>query len=101
MKAGWWTLLVAIVLLFIQWASYLVVVSRQPAWFIGLLGPDMTWARTESMFLQAMILFRLFVGAFTILLVWATFWSASLAKRRRASRTPATAPHIEQAIPAT
>lgn len=36
--AGWWTLLVAVSFLTLQWFAYLAVMSARPAWLVTLWG---------------------------------------------------------------
>jgi hypothetical protein len=70
-------------LVLIQWIAAAIFIGRHPAWFLRLWGPDMTWARLESMVLQVLFLFRLIVSAFLVLVIWASFWSAALSHRVR------------------
>ena len=98
-RAGWWTLLIALGVVLLQWIGTAMFISRQPAWFLRLWGPDMTWARIESMTMQFLLLFRLFVGAFATLLVWASLWSVMLKRRVSETRTTYVSPPITQ-VPA-
>lgn len=96
-RAGWWTVLIAIGVVSLQWIGYATFIAKQPAWFLRLWGPDMSWARIESMVLQSLILFRLFVGAFLLVVIWGSFWSVALKRRARASRTAGIAPPVATA----
>lgn len=58
--AGWWTLLIAALLLLVQWAVYLWVMSFRPAW--------MTWQ------------FVLVIVA--TLCLWLTLWARQLGRAR-------------------
>jgi hypothetical protein len=91
-RAGWWTLLIALGVVLLQWFGTAVFFDRHPDWFLRMWGPDMTWASIETTVLQFLLLFRIFVGAFLVILIWATLWSRSLRKRASVSRTADLAP---------
>ena len=38
--AGWWTVLIAVGFITLQWIIYLVVMSARPAWLLVMWGPD-------------------------------------------------------------
>jgi hypothetical protein len=80
-RAGWWTLGIATSLLVVQWIAYLVLVRAQPAWFLWLWGPNVTWAQAQSVWLAAMAVFKLGVLAFALIVVWATVWRRMLLQR--------------------
>jgi len=42
--AGWWTLLIAVGFITLQWLIYLAVMSARPAWFLTMWGPETDWA---------------------------------------------------------
>jgi hypothetical protein len=42
--AGWWTLLIAVGFITLQWIIYLVVMSTRPARFLWMWGPEVDWA---------------------------------------------------------
>ena len=42
--AGWWTLLIAVGFVLLQWILYLAVTTARPAWFLAMWGPGMDWA---------------------------------------------------------
>jgi len=79
-RAGWWTFLICMGVVLIQWFGTAVFLARQPAWFLRLWGPDMTWAQVEGMVMHFLLMFRVFVGMFAVILAWATLWSRALRK---------------------
>ena len=49
--AGWWTLLIAYCVLLIQWLAYLLIMTRQPAGILWLLGEGITWPEIRTIWL--------------------------------------------------
>jgi hypothetical protein len=80
-RAGWWTFLIAMGVVLVQWVATAVFLARQPAWFLRLWGPDMTWAQIEGVVMHFLLVFRVFVGTFAVVLVWASLWSYALRER--------------------
>src|SRR5262245_57581049 len=98
-RAGWWTLLIALGIILVQWIGSAVFIAGQPTWFRRFWAPDMTWAQIEHMTLQFLLLFRVFVGIFATVLVWASVWSLLLKRRAGAARTAYSPP--TSAVPVT
>jgi hypothetical protein len=46
--AGWWTLLVDVGFLLIQWVLYLLIMSARPALLLSLWGPGTTWSFVQT-----------------------------------------------------
>jgi len=76
--AGWWVVLIAYIILIVQWLVYLVIVPAQPAWFLSLWGADFTWSQVQTIWLNAMITIKLGVFAGASLALWLTLWSRQL-----------------------
>ena len=45
--AAWWTLLIGMAFLFVQWILYLVLMSSRPGWLLSLWGPNLGWENYE------------------------------------------------------
>lgn len=79
--AGWWTLLIAAVIFFLQWIIYLLVVSAQPAWVLTLWGPGATWPEVRSLWFWFLAGFKVSLALLAFVLVWLTLWARQLQKR--------------------
>lgn len=100
-RAGWWTLLVGVGVVLLQWLVYLAVTSRRPSWVLALWGSTMSWEDIQSVWLYAILAMRMLLFALALSVVWATIWAAALRKRAPAARTVEPPPRAEHAIPAT
>jgi hypothetical protein len=79
--AGWWTFLIAYSVLLIQWLVYLLIMSRQPAGMLCLLGEGVTWQEFRTIWLWAMVAFKLGIGMMLFVVIWLTLWARKLAKK--------------------
>jgi hypothetical protein len=79
--AGWWTLLIAFCILLIQWFAYLLIMPRQPAGIVCLLGNSVTWPEIRTIWLWAMVAYKLGVAIMIFVVIWLTFWARQLAKK--------------------
>ncbi len=80
--AGWWTLLIAYCILLIQWLAYVLIMSRQPAGMLCIWGPGATWAEIRTIWLCAMVAFKLGVGMMLFVVIWLTLWARQLARHK-------------------
>ena len=78
--AGWWTLLIAYCLLLIQWVAYLLIMARQPEGMLCLWGKGFTWAEIRTIWLWAMVAYKLGVAMMIFVVIWLTLWARKLAK---------------------
>ena len=76
--AAWWTLLVSVILLFIQWISYLVFMSLHPAWLLRLWGPEASWPFVRTVWFWAIVFFKAFLWMLAVIALWLTLWSRKL-----------------------
>ena len=79
--AGWWTLLIAYCILLIQWFAYLLIMTRQPAGVLFIWGHGVTWPEIRTIWLWAMVAFKLGVGMMLFVVIWLTLWARQLAKK--------------------
>lgn len=80
-KAAWWTILVGIIFLVIQWFAYLGVMSVRPAWLLTLWGPDTTWPFVQVVWFWGTAVFKLFVWMVAVTALWLTLWARELRKQ--------------------
>ena len=80
-RAGWWTFLVGVIVVSLNWAVFLAITSRRPEWARAMWGPHMTWPSLERHWLSALLTIRIVLFALGMVVVWATLWSAALRKR--------------------
>jgi len=79
--AGWWTLLIAYILLLIQWFAYLLIMSKQLQGMLCLWGGEITWPEIRSIWLWGMAAYKLIVGAMLFVVIWLTLWARQMAKK--------------------
>ncbi len=79
--AGWWTLLIAFGILLIQWLAYLLIMTNQPTGMGCLWGEGVTWPEIRTIWLRAMVAYKLVVGMMIFVVIWLTLWARQLAKK--------------------
>ncbi|MGD0274497.1 MAG: hypothetical protein ABSB79_00350 [Syntrophales bacterium] len=79
--AGWWTLLIAYCILLIQWFAYLLIMAKQPAGILCIWGEGVTWPEIRTIWLWAMVAFKLLVGMMLFVVIWLTLLARQLAKK--------------------
>jgi hypothetical protein len=79
--AGWWTLLIAYVVLLIQWFAYLLIMSKQPEGMLSLWGAGVSWPEMRMIWLWGMVAYKLGVGMMLFVVIWLTLWARRLAQK--------------------
>ena len=79
--AGWWTLLIANCILLIQWIAYLLIMIKQPTGIVSYWGGGVTWPEIRTIWLWAMVAFKLIVGMMIFVVIWLTLWARQLVKK--------------------
>jgi hypothetical protein len=79
--AAWWTILVGVIVLVLQWILYLVFMSVHPAWLLWLWGSDTGWQLIQTVWFWAATLFKTFLWMLAVIALWLTFWSKQLRKQ--------------------
>jgi len=79
--AGWWTLLVDVGFLLIQWVLYLLIMSARPALLLSLWGPGTTWSFVQTVWFWAILIMKACVWPLALLNLWLTLWARQLRKR--------------------
>jgi len=75
---GWCIWLIAVVGMTAHWFTYRHFMTTKPDWILEMMGPDMTWAESQKLWLLILVLGRMFIGAFLLLMLWLTLWSRKL-----------------------
>ena len=78
--AGWWTLLIAVLFVTLQWLIYLAIMSARPAWLMTLWGPDVTWPFIQNVVFWMVAVFKLCLWVMAAAVVWLTLWARQLRK---------------------
>lgn len=81
-KAGWWTVLIAVCVLWLQWFAYLFFVGHHPVWLLNFWGGGIMWDDIQFLWLQAIIAFKIGVGFMILVVIWLTIWRKLLAKQQ-------------------
>jgi hypothetical protein len=78
--AGWWMVLTAYCILLIQWFAYVPIMARQPAGVLCIWGAGATWSEVRTVWLWAMVAFKLGVGMMLLVVIWLTPWARQLSR---------------------
>jgi hypothetical protein len=76
--SAWWTVLIAVIFVTLQWVAYLWLMSSTPAWILSLWGPEMTWATIQSVSINAIALMKVFIYVMALFALWLSLWSRRL-----------------------
>jgi hypothetical protein len=79
--AGWWTLLIVYCVMLIQWFAYVLIMTRQPAGILCIWGAGVTWPEIRTIWLWAMVAWKLGVAMMLFVVIWLTLWARQLAKK--------------------
>jgi hypothetical protein len=83
--AGWWTLLIAAIILTIQWILYLILTSAQPAWLPSLWGHGVDWGTIQRLWFRLLAILKLCLWLLALPVLWLTLWARQLRRRAQAS----------------
>jgi hypothetical protein len=76
--AAWWTFLIAVAFLLVQWLLYLLVMSVKPGLAPSLWGPDATWDEIHAVWFQGLFLLKLSLWPLGLVAIWLTLWARQL-----------------------
>ena len=80
--AGWWTLLIDVGFLLIQWIAYRLAMSVHPAWLLSFwYGPDTTWSFVQTVWFWGIAIMKICVWPLALVTLWLTLWARQLRKR--------------------
>ena len=80
--AGWWTLLIAALVLVVQWLAYLCVMSFRPGWVLWLWGPGVTWEYLGRVWWVGTAVFKFTLIILAVPCLWLTLWARQLRRAR-------------------
>lgn len=75
--AGWWTLLVAVLLGVFSWTGYLVLWRFRPDWMAPLWG-GASWEDVQSVTLSMFATYKLITWMIFLVTLWLSIWSCKL-----------------------
>lgn len=76
--AGWWTILVAVIFLTVQWFIYLAAMSTHPTWLLSWWGPGVEWPFVQNIWFWFLAAFKFCIWLTVALVLWLTFWARQL-----------------------
>jgi len=79
--AGWWTVLIAYCVLLIQWLAYLLIMTTQPIGMTCFWSKGVTWPEIRSIWLWAMVTYKIVLATMIFVVIWLTLWARQLAKK--------------------
>jgi len=83
--AGWWTLLIGLVFISVQWMAYLAAMAHRPAWLLSVWGPEASWPLIQSVWFWAIVGLKACLLLAALPVVWLTLWARQLRKRAGAA----------------
>jgi hypothetical protein len=78
--AGWWTLLIAVLFLTLQWIAYLFVTNARPEWVKDMWGPNINWEFVQNLWFWVVAIFKMCVWLMALVVIWLTLWARQLRK---------------------
>ena len=80
--AGWWTLLIDVGFLLIQWIAYRVAMSVHPSWLLSFWwGPDTTWSFVQTTWFWGLAIMKIGILPLALMTLWLTLWAKQLRKQ--------------------
>ena len=76
--AGWWTILIAVGFLTIQWFLYLAAMSAHPAWILSVWGPGVEWQFVQTVWFWFLGAFKFCLWLMVVPVLWLTLWARLL-----------------------
>lgn len=76
--AGWWTLLIGVIFITLQWLAYLLLVPAQPAWLLYIWGRNVSWPFVEQVWFWGVAAFKFCLWLLALIVVWLTLWARRL-----------------------
>lgn len=76
--AAWWTIAVWWLLLMLSWCGSMVIMHLQPAWVLGMMGGDVTWADIQTLYLWFLSAFKIMGIVAALGALFLTLWRRRL-----------------------
>lgn len=78
--AGWWTVLIAVGFICLQWLIYLGVMAAKPAWILSMWGPGVDWPFVQKVWFWAIAILKFVLWLMVLASLWLTLWARQLRK---------------------
>lgn len=78
--AGWWTALIGVAFVVLQWIIYLAVIHARPAWVLSMWGPNYDWVFVQTVWFWAIAVLKFVVWFVMLIALWLTLWARQLRK---------------------
>lgn len=78
-NAAWWTILIGVTLVLVQWVIYMALMAARPAWVLAMCGPDVTWSVVANMALWYIGAFKFCLWMMALAATWLSLWTRRLA----------------------
>ncbi len=78
--AGWWTVLITVAFITLQWIVYLAVMSARPAWLLAMWGPGTDWPFVQQIWFWAIVVLKFVLWLMMLVVIWLTLWARQLRK---------------------
>ena len=79
--AGWWTVLIAVLFITLQWIIYIIVMSARPAWLLSMWGPGTDWPFVQQVWFWAIVFLKFVLWLMILIVIWLTLWARQLRKQ--------------------
>lgn len=79
--AAWWTLLIAVAFLMLQWMAYVQVMSARPEWVTSFWGAGATWESFQAAWFSGLVFMKVTLWPLVLGALWFTLWARQLRKR--------------------
>ena len=76
--AAWWTVAVWWLLLMLSWCGSMVIMHLRPAWVLGMMGGDVTWADIQTLYLWFLSAFKIMGLVAALGALFLTLWRRGL-----------------------
>jgi hypothetical protein len=78
---AWWTFLIALAFLAVQWVAYLGAMATQPPFVLASWGPGATWESIRTGWFQGLVFLKLTLWLIVLAALWLTLWAKHLRRR--------------------
>lgn len=80
--AGWWTVLIAAVVLLIQWIVYLAIMNAKPGWVQTLWGPGLSWLFIQKIWFWGTAVLKMLIWMMAMVALWLTLWAREMRREQ-------------------
>jgi hypothetical protein len=78
--AFWWTTLIAVGFIVLQWIVYLGVMHARPACILAMWGPGIDWTFVQMVWFWAIAILKFVLWLMVLTALWLTLWARQLRK---------------------